>query len=221
MSNQITPTHLIPLKVSCPLLDTWKTTWDHIHLNVNVYIHTHTRMHSWIHTDEGGEDWGNAKKAGSGWVGVFGAPKAKPGGPSVCTGSQDMEMISSKGCWLQPQVYQVKGGLDHWGGQQARQHMRASSPISNSIICIASTLVWACLPANLWPTATSKCIYTKDPPPLKPSPHYLPFPPLPSPSLTHLTIPSLLIYYLPSQISCTLSHAKVNLAIGCLGGLLT
>jgi len=47
---------------------------------------------------------------GSGVGGVFGAPKAKPGSPSVCTGSQDMEMISSKGCWLQPQVYQVKGG---------------------------------------------------------------------------------------------------------------
>ena len=170
-------------------------------------------MHTYIHTDEGGEDWRNAKKAGSGVGGVFGAPKAKPGSPSVCTGSQDMEMISSKGCWLQPQVYQVKGGLDHWGGQEARQHMRASSPISNSIICIASSLVWAC--QSLAHSQFQMYARIDGSPSLKPS--TLPSPSLPFP----YPMPTLLIYYLPSQISYTLSHAKVNLAIGCSGGLIT
>lgn len=168
-------------------LATWKTTWDPIHLNVYIHTHMHTYIQTYIQMRE---DWGNAKKAGSGVGEVFGAPKAKPGSPSVCTGSQDMEMISSKGCWLQPQVYQVKGGLDHWGGQEARQHMRASSPISNSIICIASSLVWAC--QSLAHSQFQMYARIDGSPSLKPS--TLPSPSLPFPSLT-LCPPCLFITY--------------------------
>lgn len=120
------------------------------YIQTNIYIHTHTHAYlpTYIYTYRWGREWVEIQREGLGpeWVGFRDSQSQAKQSLAVhqCALVHKIWRWSprSKGCWLQPQVYQVKGAWSLRGTTGTTTHATLASflpPISNPIklyICI-------------------------------------------------------------------------------------
>lgn len=109
------------------------------YIQTNMYIHTHTHMHTYlatyIYTYRWGREWGEIQREGlgPGVGGVSGLPK--PSQAKLSLAVHQCALVHkicrwsprSKGCWLQPQVYQVKGAWSLRGTTGTTTHVTLAS----------------------------------------------------------------------------------------------